>query len=197
MFLTEYLIPVLDILRLASRHSPVYEFLVRDSSKYLDMLIGLINSSVPNCMLIYRMMAHFVAHHSVNPKIMELRETLLSMSVSAIVNTDSSFTKHSQWKNVQIAIATLMLNYSVLLHKIPSAPLEAKANLLNSIVEVVSKLEDEEALFRALSAAGTLITSGEDSLAIAQSLELRSSIEHLRNVPGKVSECVNEILAVL
>ena len=161
------------------------------------MLIGLINSSVPNCMLIYRMMAHFVAHHSVNPKIMELRETLLSMSVSAIVNTDSSFTKHSQWKNVQIAIATLMLNYSVLLHKIPLAPLEAKANLLNSIVEVVSKLEDEEALFRALSAAGTLITSGEDSLAIAQSLELRSSIEHLRNVPGKVSECVNEILAVL
>ena len=192
----DFLIPVLDILRLASRHSQVYQLLVKDS-KYLDLLLGLLNSSVPNAMLIYRTMAHFVAHYSVHDRIMDYREALLGMSVAALADSNSTFSKHSQWKNVQIAIATLILNFAVLLFNCQNiATIEAKGNLLSTIVTIISKVQEEEALFRILSAAGTLLTD-EESIALAKSLELASQIEHLRGVPGKVGECVKQVLGKL
>ena len=193
--IAENLIPVLDILRLGARHASVYQFLVHHPS-HLELLLGLTRTSVPNCMLVYRIFAHLVAHHSNDATILQYRQALLDTSVAALVDSDVSFTKHGQWKNVQIAVATLLLNLAV--QQASSSPeLEVKSSLVVAIGQVVTKVQEEEALFRVLAAAGTALNDDDEALAVAQSLDLHASMEHLTKVPGKVGQCAQHVLARL
>jgi len=189
------LFPVLDILRLATRNADVCQLLANDAS-FLDSTLALVNSSVPNCMMIYRMMAHLLGHCFAHPKMVDYREAVLNCMVSSLLNSDPVFVKNTQWKNVQIAIATVLLNLSALSVNLPAVgTVELKSSLLSTISSVLTSLQDEEALFRILAAVGTLI-SDEESQALARSLDLNLSIEHLRKVSGKVGECAKQVLAI-
>ena len=185
---------MLDILRLASRYAPAYRLLI-DGGKYLEMLLGVLHTSVPNCMLICRIMSHMILHHQVDAGIATYGEAILDAVVSVVASSSPESSKHAQWKNVQIAVSTVILNMAVLMYKCP-APVEAAPSLLTAIRTVVPKLQDEEALFRVLAAAGTVLKD-DASIAVARSLGLRESIEHLGNVSGKVGECVKHVLTVL
>ena len=188
--------PVLDILRLSSRNPRINQLLV-EKQDLLEILLALSLSSVPNCMLVYRTVAHLLMHATaVQSTIMNYREIILT-SVSAVVtNTEPSFSKHSQWKNIEIAISTVILNFAALLQTTPSlSSIEIKSNLLSTIATVVSKLQEEEALFRILAALGTMLKD-EESIAIARSIDCKANIEHLQNIPGKVGECAKLVLSV-
>ena len=147
-------------------------------------------------MMIYRMMAHLLGHCFAHPKMVDYREAVLNCMVSSLLNSDPVFVKNTQWKNVQIAIATVLLNLSALSVNLPAVgTVELKSSLLSTISSVLTSLQDEEALFRILAAVGTLI-SDEESQALARSLDLNLSIEHLRKVSGKVGECAKQVLAI-
>lgn len=195
--MTDLLIPVLDILRLASRRPSINQFLARREDMP-DTLLGLAQTSVPNCMLIYRVIAHCVAHASPKgqPRMLDSRDAILGSVASVLTGTDSSFEKQAQWKNVQVAASTILVNYAALMHSVPaSATLEVKSHLLQTISAVIPKLQEEEALFRILAATGTLLGDPE-SVALARSLQLNTSLDHLHNVSGKVGECAKHVLAL-
>ncbi len=186
----------MDILRLASRH-PRIDRLLSEKEGLLDVLLAAARSSVPNCMLVYRTISHLLIHKSAQQILIDYREAILASIVSVMAGSDPSFTKHAQWKNVEISVSTVILNYAALLHSKPAfATVEAKLNLLGAIGEILSKLQEEEALFRTLAAAGTLLTDVE-SIAVAHSLNLQSKIDYLQNVSGKVGECSKQILILL
>ena len=193
---SEMLLPVLDVLRLASR-SPSINILMAQQENLLERLVALARTSVPNCMMVYRTLAHCIMHASTSQKRMvNYLDAVLSSVTSVAVDSDPAFEKHPQWKNVQVAITTVLLNYAVLIHTSPTAAnLEAKSQLLTAVGAIVPRLQEEEALFRILAAAGTLL-GNEESIALARSLELNSTFEHLQNVPGKVGECAKHLLTV-
>lgn len=163
--------------------------MLNEKEDLIDKLLGVARSAVPNCMMIYRTIAHLLIHSSTQQKLMDYHETILASIVSVMTGSDSAFSKHPQWKNVEIAVSTVVLNYSALIHLKPAlASIEVKSCVLGTIGEILSKLQEEEALFRTLAAAGTLLGEVE-SIAIADSLNLNSKIEYLQNVSGKVGEC--------
>ena len=127
---------------------------------------------------------------------MEYREPVLNSIVSTVMNTDPAFTKNTQWKNVQVAVATVLLNFSALLIKSPAvATVDFKSSLVSTISSVLTSLRDDEALFRTLAAIGTLM-SDEESRALACSLDLNLAIENLQNISGKVGECARQVVAI-
>lgn len=189
--------PALDILRLASRH-PRIDQLLKEKEDLIDVLLAVARSAVPNCMLVYRTISHLVMHTSAQQKlIIDCHETILASIVSIMGDSDPSFTKHPQWKNVEISVSTVVLNFAALVHLRPSlANIEVKSNILGTIGEILSKLQEEEALFRTLAAAGTLLEDAE-SIAVAHSLQLNSKIEYLQSVTGKVGECSKYVSILL
>ena len=188
--------PALDILRLSARNPRINQ-LLNEKQDLLEILLAFSSSSVPNCMLVFRTVAHLLMHASAaQSKIMNYRELILSSLSAVITNTDSSFTKHSQWKNIEVAISTVILNFAALLHTSPSlSSIEVKSSLLLTIGAIVSKLQEEEALFRILAALGTMLKD-EESIAIARSIDINANIEHLQNIPGKVGQCCKLVLSV-
>lgn len=191
----DMLLPVLDVLRLASRSPNINSALLAQDLP--ARLLVLARSSVPNCMMVYRTLAHCIMHVSASQKhMMDCREAVLASLTSVVTDTDPTLEKHAQWKNVQVAVSTVLLNYASLAHTLPGiADLEAKSQLLTAVGTIVPRLQEEEALFRILVAAGTLLGDPE-SVAIARSLELDGTFEHLQGVPGKVGECAKHLLTV-
>jgi phospholipase A-2-activating protein len=164
----------------------------------LDVMLAISRSTVPNCMMILRTIAHLLIHNSSQQILMDYRETIFAAILAVVTESDPSFLKHSQWKHVEISVSTVILNYAVLIHLKPSfATVEAKASLMSAIGEILSKLQEEEALFRTLVAVGTLLSNADDSVAIAHSLELKSKIDYFQNISGKVGECSKQVLILL
>lgn len=195
-FVSDKIFPALDILRLASRY-PRVDQVLKEKEDFIDVLLAIARSSVPNCMLVYRTMAHLLMHTSTQQKLMEYHETIFASMVSIMAGSDPSFSKHPQWKNVEVAVSTVVLNFAALIHLRPSlATIEVKSGVLGTIGEILSKLQEEEALFRTLAAAGTLLEDAE-SIAVAHSLQLNSKVEYLQCVTGKVGECSKYVSTLL
>ena len=191
-FVAANLFPVLDILRLATRNANICQILSGEEG-FLERLLALVHSSVPNCIMVNRMLAHMLQHSSAHPQVVEYREPILNSIASTVVNTDPAFSKHAQWKNVQVAIATVLLNFSALLFKSPAvATVEFKSSLVSTISGVLTSLHEDEAIFRTLAAIGTLM-GDEESRALACSLDLNLTIENLQSISGKVGECAKQI----
>lgn len=127
---------------------------------------------------------------------LDSREVILPSVASIVDESSPPFKKHAQWKNVEVAIATVLLNFAVVLHSQPAtATIEAKSQLLSTIGCVAPKLQEEEALFRVLTALGTILCD-EDSIALAHSLDTKATIDHLGSISGKVGECTKEVLSL-
>lgn len=92
-------------------------------------------------------------------------------------------------KNVQIALGTLFLNYSVGLFG--TLDLEGKSQTLAAAVEVLKGNPDAEAAFRLFIAMGTLIHKDETVLNLAQSMNVQSLLGNylMMQNPKKVPEC--------
>lgn len=194
LLITVNLFPVLDILRLAARNVNVCQIFSQEES-FLERLLALVHSAVPNCMMVYRMIAHMLQHSSAQLQVVKNQEPILNSIVSTIVNTDPTFAKNAQWKNVQVAVATVLLNFSILLIKSPSVvTVEFKSSIVSTTSTILTSLHDEEALFRILAAIGTMM-SDEESQALARSLDINLIVESLQNMSGKVGECARQVMA--
>jgi hypothetical protein len=99
--------------------------------------------------------------------------------------------KESKNKNVQIALGTLLLNYSVGLFG--TLDLEGKSQTLAAAMECMKVKPDIEAAFRIFIAMGTLIHKDESVLNLAQSMNVMPYVGEYVMIqnPKKVGECAN------
>ncbi|KAL4428166.1 hypothetical protein ABPG75_002255 [Micractinium tetrahymenae] len=102
-------------------------------------------------------------------------------------------------KNVRQGLATLLVNYAVMLSKLAGDELEFKSRLLVLAVEVLnaSPGDDAETRFRALLAVGTLAAEHSKVRALARDLGFLSLADSLKAGGGKVAEVAAEVAAKL
>lgn len=93
-------------------------------------------------------------------------------------------------RNITVAVATLYLNYAVLLtsssHSSLPSSIDRGLMLLDDLVSLVSTLRDSEAAYRGLVAVGTLLSLGEEVLEAAK------QVYDLAGALGKVEYAVKE-----
>lgn len=105
--------------------------------------------------------------------------------------------KGSQNKNIDIALASFMLNYSVLHHRKNDE--DAKVQCLSAESEMVQHLSDPEAMFRCLVCLGTLVAGSETCREFAKSLGLPQFVTKCtsRSDPKKIAQCAGLLAAML
>lgn len=188
----DIIFPVLDILRLAIRNPTVNRHYckVPTGTNFITYLLKFLNRDVSGVhhMLCLRILFNMFGQPSGEALAVQHRDVILD-AAQQLFPSDN--------KNVQIAFATLLLNYAVLLIK--CADFEAKCQCLSSIANVLNVVNDREAQFRLLVAIGTLIWNDSDSLAVARSLEMLPFISQLKTVtnPKKVGECAIDVSSIL
>jgi len=97
-------------------------------------------------------------------------------------------------KNVEIAAATLLLNYAVSMTK--KLDDETQVQLLSVLsINFMTFINDWEARFRTIVAIGTLLTTSPDAVEYAKTLETKDAVRGWRILEGptKVSECAQFI----
>lgn len=91
-------------------------------------------------------------------------------------------------KNVQIALATLIMNFAVPF--CGKSDLEAKSEILLEACALLKLDLDNEAIFRILVCVGTLLWNDEEARVLAESLQIKDFLFKFQNsAMKKVSEC--------
>ncbi|XP_067381093.1 phospholipase A-2-activating protein isoform X2 [Channa argus] len=184
--------PVVDIMRLAVRHPQVNQVLCGEAEG-IQLCNHLLNLMRPegrpaNQMLALRTLCNCFSGRHGQALLMSQREMVLSRAadLTTICN-----------KNIHIALATLVLNYTVCLHSQPD--LEAKAQCLSVASRALETVQDKEAVFRLLVALGTTVASDQTAQDLARSLGVSAQISKYSSVsdPSKVGECCQLVLKEL
>lgn len=183
------LFPVLDILRLSIRNVEVNDYFCKanNGNAFVDFLLNFLprGNSSANQMLSLRILSNMMSQMSGKTLALQRRSDIIAKVIDVLP---------SENKNVLIAFATVLLNYSVLLGS--TKDFEAKRQCLNAIAHVLGEINDKEAEFRLLVAIGTLITDDTDCIAVVRSLDVLPFIVRLKDVrdPIKLSECAADIV---
>ncbi|XP_064605533.1 phospholipase A-2-activating protein-like [Liolophura sinensis] len=187
----DVLFPVLDILRAVIRQPAVNQYFCSTGLTSLEEVIKYISpgASAPNQMLSLRVMCNLFSQSTGEKFNMKHRDTILGAAVNCLQGST---------KNIQVALTTLLLNYSVSLVRTPDE--EFKPQCVSACIQVLSHPQlDPEAIFRILVALGTLLEDDPTSLAVARSLDIQNLLQPLSNhpEPKKVSECSTLLLSLL
>ncbi|XP_075682559.1 phospholipase A-2-activating protein isoform X2 [Rhinoderma darwinii] len=184
--------PALDILRLAVRNPTVNEMFCseREGSAFTDYLFQIMRpgGKQANQLLVLRTLCNCFSFEAGAKLMMSQRDTVITKAIAV---------KSVSNKNVHIALSTLILNYSICLHRL--SDLEGKAQCLSAISTVLEVVQDLEAGFRLLVALGTLISEDLNAVQLAKSLGVDSQIKKYMSVtePAKVNECCRLLLNTL
>ncbi|KAM8962208.1 phospholipase A-2-activating protein [Pelodytes ibericus] len=185
----EIVFPALDVLRLSIKHPTVNEMFCNDKegSQFSNYLFKLMHPGGrhANQLLALRTLCNSFSYKPGTQLMMSQRDTVITKAIElkAVSN-----------KNIHVALATLLLNYAICLHKV--SDLEGKAQCLSAISTVIEVVQDLEASFRLLVALGTLISDDANAVQLAKSLGISSQIKKYMSVtdPAKVNECCRLIL---
>ncbi|XP_042643543.1 phospholipase A-2-activating protein isoform X1 [Tyto alba] len=184
--------PALDILRLSVRHPTVNENFCseKDHAQLIILLLKFLNpkGKEANQLLALRTLCNCFVSQAGQKLMMEQRDEIMTQTIEM---------KFGSNKNIHIALATLMLNYAVCLHKVNN--IEGKAQCLSIISAIIEVVKDLEAIFRLLVALGTLISDDTNAVQLAKSLGVDSQIKKYASVsePAKVKECCRFVLNLL
>lgn len=174
--------PALDVLRIVIKFPEANSAMCMNKTIIDDMLKYVSDgNSAPNQILSLKVLCNMFAQPQGFKLCMENREHIISTVLSL---------KASGNKNVQIALATLVLNFSVGLFG--SLDLDGKKKVLSAAVECLKGKPDPEAAFRLAIAMGTLIHKDETVLNLAQSMNVQPLLGDYMMIdePKKVSDCV-------
>ncbi|XP_041475058.1 phospholipase A-2-activating protein-like [Lytechinus variegatus] len=184
--------PGLDLLRLAIRNPAVNQHFCnpKDGPGFLSHLFSLaVNSSPPaNHMLLYRTLCNCFSQSEGKSLLVAQRETIGASAMGSLTIAN---------KNLRIAVATLALNYAVLLHG--GNDVEAKSQCVAMAITQLGQEKESEAQFRLLVCLGTLLAGDENSQAIANSLDASVLVKGLLGVtdPQKVGDCARLVKQLL
>ncbi|KAI5856478.1 WD40-repeat-containing domain protein [Tricharina praecox] len=176
----QHLIPVLDLLRLSAGASPLVAKMDL-VSVFHDF--GTISQESPNnAMLAVRAFVNLFQTEEGRQYAMEAFEQILKMATT--VNIAGN-------RNLKIAQATLMLNYSVLIHAHKS--IDAAVTLLEVVTKGASTEIDSETVYRYLVAMGTVLALGGEVKEAANGIfDVRGA---MKSAAGRVKEArVNRLI---
>ncbi|CAH2293817.1 phospholipase A-2-activating [Pelobates cultripes] len=188
----EIVFPALDVLRLCIKNPMVNEMFCNDKegSQFSSYLLKLMHPGgrQANQLLALRTLCNCFSYDPGTKLMMSQRDTLITKAIEL---------KSVNNKNIHTALATLILNYAICLHK--AGDLEGKAQCLSAISTGLEVVKDLEASFRLLVALGTLISDDENAVQLAKSLGVNSQIKKYMSVtePAKVNECCRLLLNIL
>lgn len=188
----DYVWPALDVLRLALRSEQLQKmWLSKDKGVGLaNLLVSFVRppSKGATQLLALRCLANMASHEPGCCILAMVREQVVSAAVEISPYPN---------KNMEIAAATVLLNYSVLLTKVGT--LEDQCQILSGAGAVAMCSKDPEAQFRALVALGTLLAHSAECLSLATNLDLKPVVQSLSAItsPSKVGECAGHILRLL
>lgn len=184
----------MDVLRLVLR--------IADTNHALSELCGadlLLNKVLPqlqsnnflpaNQMLALRSLSNWFTHPSGQNLLYNHRDLVLGAAMNCVESSN---------KNIHVALATLLLNYAVLL--VARGPnVEEKLQCLSGAGVVLQKVSDKEALFRILVCFGTLMWGDPESIAFARTLDVQNTLEKLSDIsdPPKVGQCATYLATLL
>ena len=183
---------MLDVWRIAVKLRAVDQhfFNDKDGVAFLNRALSFVTQGNPpaNQMLVFRMLS--------NAFILSWGERLMTTHISDIIDA-VLLCDYKSNKNIQIAIATLLLNYAVVFTKKPD--IEGKSRITTALAALLGSTLDGEATFRLLVCMGTLIHSDDEAIAIAKSLDLHEVVSKLQSdaYPEKVKQCASCISTIL
>lgn len=190
--IAERAFPAIDLLRVTLRNPSANEHLCNADNgpallEYLTKHIA-ISSVTQNQIVCLRALANLPSHPAGRELLLSNREMLISLVAQA---------GDSPNKNVQIAAATVLLNAAVLLQ--PTHDSAGKIDVLAALAILSAALIDAEAKYRLCIGIGTLVWSGDDCRAAANSMELRPTIDNWSRERelSKLQECASTLKALL
>eukprot|EP00092_Neocalanus_flemingeri_P037378 GFUD01040702.1.p1 GENE.GFUD01040702.1~~GFUD01040702.1.p1 ORF type:complete len:806 (-),score=248.04 GFUD01040702.1:260-2677(-) len=184
--------PALDLLR-ASLLNPASQAILIEKSS-LDQIFSsclkhVDKTSPPPCqMLALRALTNLFSCQQGEDLLRTYRESVVARVFEQL------FPIVGDNKNIQIAAATLLLNYSVSLTK--KFDDETQVQLLSALsINFLTFITDWEARFRTVVAIGTLLTTSPEAVEYAKTLETKDAVRGWRLLegPAKVSECAQFI----
>ena len=181
--------PGLDVLRIGIKNKFFNERLCK-SDHFIDSRLVYLkpNNTAPNQMLTLRTFCNMFVQEFGQVLALNNRENVITAALDCRLSPN---------KNIQIAIATLLINYSVFISDKEED--EAKTQCLLAIASVLENDLDPEAAFRLLVSLGTLIKNNETTLVMAKSLDFKHLVEpYLSKLePAKLPQCASYLLELL
>ncbi|ORY18153.1 polyubiquitin binding protein-like protein [Clohesyomyces aquaticus] len=150
-------LPALDLLRLLTASGHPVQYLAEVHESFVDSLqeAGIFESSsvVNNAMMAVR---SFVNLFKTQPGrvIADKQFDKIHSNIQPFITSPN--------RNMIIAITTLYINYAVMLKQSEEKNADRALTLLDDVSKILSNATDSEAVYRALVAAGTLLTLGDD-----------------------------------
>ena len=175
--------PALDILRVCIKQRETNQAFCASDNILEDMFsYWSPDSSAANQILSLKVVCNMFAQPMGCKLVMDNRDKIIEKAMTC---------KSSRNKNVQIAVTTLLLNFSIGLFG--SLNLEGKSQCLSAAATMLETGLDPEASFRSLVAMGTLIHKDESLLNLAISLNVPSMVGSLVSAQDvkKLSECAS------
>ncbi|XP_071173054.1 phospholipase A-2-activating protein-like isoform X1 [Mytilus edulis] len=180
--------PALDVLRMCVLTS--LNKIVCEKDGLVDKLVNFISSDVaPTQMLALRTLCNMFKGQTGEKMCVKHRDFILTSALNCKASTN---------KNIVIALATLLMNYSV--HLQDKLDPEAKSQCLIAAGNVLENTNiDSEAGFRLLVCIGTLIDSDPNMKELARSINAKTVIFPLkkRAEPQKLIDCATFVFNVL
>ena len=183
LFLSDFVFPALDILRLCIKQRETNQAFCASDNILEDMFsYWSPESSAANQILSLKVVCNMFAQPIGCKLVMDNRDRIIEKAMTC---------KSSRNKNVQVAMTTLFLNFSIGLFG--SLNLEGKSQCLSAAATMLETGLDPEASFRCLVAMGTLIHKDESLLNLAISLNVPAMVGSLINAQDvkKLSECAS------
>jgi hypothetical protein len=150
--------------------------------------------------------AHVLALHCLVNMFSSIKgEELLRNNTDSILTNIMGILPISEGnRNIQIAAATLALNYAVSIHRKKDKEIETQL-LTIIVINFFTFISDYEARFLTLVAAGTMLTSSAGAVDLAKTLDLKKELQNWATLdrkatvtgPSKVSECASIIEQML
>jgi hypothetical protein len=188
----DYIFPALDSIRVSLLRPRINEELCasKDSIRLIDTLLvcGTDVNSTPNQLVAFRALSNLFAH----PVGEALAITHSSIIFKALSKSLSSN------KNVEIALSTVFLNFSVSFdnHEHDSG---LKFDCLATVINHLNAFKEPEAQFRSLVSLGTLIYNDSDIKSSLKSDDVLSLIKKFTNCsnPEKLGKCAQQLLELI
>jgi len=193
----QQLFPLLDLIRLILLHPHNQKHVLQ--KEFLEKLFSVClkhidnSSTVQNQMLSLRVLTNMFSTKQGEDFLLMYRDSVVSRIFEKL------FPVVDENKNVQVAAATLMLNFSVSLSNRPKEE-EGQIQCLSVLgVNFISFIADWEARFRTLVSIGTLLSISPDNLEYAKTLDVREGVRGWKVLEGpeKCTRCAEFIINLL
>ncbi|XP_011640345.1 phospholipase A-2-activating protein [Pogonomyrmex barbatus] len=174
--------PALDIARLAVLHKEVNNLFCTEELLPVIRRHIKIDAFPSNQMLTFRLIANMFQHEKGEKLCLDYRDEILEslLDLQSLGN-----------KNNQVAISTYILNLIVALNNCNDTP--GKTRALNVLFTVLPRLNESEAMFRALVGLGTLLTATSDPSDRNELINAVRQSETTLNVLRTLSESTSDL----